>query len=151
METKKENDANQSIKKLHSHQEKGQNLLLQEATFFCRCPAQSLLKATQIVPRFHCCLVGYLVFVTVSCSSLCSILWQSSDHLALLFGTCIRGWCCEGLWGTSRIIRAGPPPLWNPTCWKLLSQTEQPPPEMELTLQLPSIPVGKLFPASPLG
>lgn len=108
---KTENYVNQSIRKLHSHQEK-ELLLQQEAAFFCSCPAQSLLKATQTLPTFHLlCRVGNLLFISVSCSSLCSILWQSTDHLSLLFGACIRGWCCG-----YRILRDLTSGLGHPLC-----------------------------------
>lgn len=95
METKKENDMNQSMRKLHSHQEKEQNLLQQEAASFCSCPAQSLLKAAQTLSGSPLlCLVGDLLFIIVSYSLLCSILGQSSAHLSLLFGICVQEQCC---------------------------------------------------------
>lgn len=82
METKKENDMNQSIRKLHSHQEKEQNLLQQEAAF--SEPAESHpnpLKSSLALPVWRSLVHHCFMLIIVLCplAKLCppfTVIWH---------------------------------------------------------------------------
>lgn len=142
METKKENYMNQSLRKVLSHQEKEQNLLQQEAAFLLQLSCTEPAGSNPNPPRFHLlCLVGDLPLIIVLCSPLCSILWQSPDHLALLFGICSREWWtqdCEGPRGPSGLGL----PTAEPHLLKVSVTDRTTSPEIQLVLQLPIFLLG---------
>lgn len=101
----------------------------------CTEPAESNpnpLKFSLALPGWRSLIQHCFMLITVlhPLAKLCppfTVIW----HLPNVSHTLENDAVGTGLWETSRISRAGTSPLEHPTCWKLLSQTQQPPAEIQ--------------------